>query len=109
MRRASHQPQPRRDHHRPHQQHGPLLQLPQQILRVAELLGHLHRAPPAAERDELRDPVAVAGDVDLPVLHPPARADAAVRRSAVVTAGGVPPVGYHPTAPEHLHVRTGAG
>lgn len=100
--------QPRRDHHRPHQQHGPLLQLPQQILRVAELLGHLHRAPPAAERDG-RHPVAVAGDVDLPVLHPLARGGG--RGCPPVGGGhgqrGVPAVGYHPTAPEHLHIRTG--
>lgn len=33
----------------PDEQHGPLLEFPQQVLRVAELLGDLDRAAAAAE------------------------------------------------------------
>jgi hypothetical protein len=56
------------DHHGAHQQHGPLLEFAQQVLRVAELLRDLHRAPPVAERDG-GHPVHTVTDVDVTVFH----------------------------------------
>nr|BBJ52833.1 hypothetical protein SAVMC3_54620 [Streptomyces avermitilis] len=99
--------QSRRDHNAADQQERPLLKLAQQILRVAELLRDLHRAPPVAEGDG-RHPVEVAGHLDLLVLRQlPGRGglgDLPVR-------GGhrqhrVPPVRDRATGAEHLHVRT---
>ena len=53
MRRASHQPNSPapRSPTAAISSSGPLLERPQQILGVAELLRDLHRAPAAAERD----------------------------------------------------------
>ncbi|MDQ0959909.1 hypothetical protein QFZ66_003787 [Streptomyces sp. B4I13] len=100
--------QPRGRHDRGHQDQRALLERPQQVLGVTELLRHLDRAPPAAERDG-RDAVDVAADVDVLVLgHLPGVGGA--RHRAVGgdhrQPGGAA-VHDRPVRAEHLHVRAG--
>lgn len=99
--------QPGRDDDAGDEQQGPLLQLPQQVLGVAELLRDLHGTSAAAERDG-HHPVAVVADLDLAVLdHHPGQGR--VGRTAVRVANGQAGGALLedlPARAEHLDVRT---